>query len=62
MTKARSTLRQLLEQYGSPRDIDPKKPPELIRVQVMEQGHWWRRIGPLAQGDTLYERREDADA
>lgn len=62
MTKARATLAQLLKQWGSPRDIDPKKPPELVRVDVMEHPHWWRRVGPMAQGDTLYERREDTDA
>lgn len=61
--KARATLAQLLKQWGSPRDIDPKHPPELVRVEIMSDApHWWRRVGPLNQGETLYERREDSDA
>lgn len=59
--KARATLEQLLRQWGSPRDIDPKKPPELIRVDVMGDPHWWRRVSLPDGAATLYERAEDSE-
>lgn len=60
--KARATLEQLCRMWGRPRDVDPNRPPELVRVEVMGAPHWWRRIGPLAKGETLYERRDDDHA
>lgn len=60
-TRARASLAQLLAQWGSPRDIDPKRPPEFISVDVMGERHLWIRRGPLAGADTSYERWEEGE-
>lgn len=57
---ARATLGQLLLQWGSPPDIDPKKPPQLVCVQMMGREVWWRMVGNPSGKDTPYRRVADA--
>jgi hypothetical protein len=54
--RAQAKLHHLLRRWGSPKDIDPKKPPELIMVRCAIDGftEWWKRVGPREGKDTLY--------
>lgn len=57
--RARATLEQLIRMWGSPRDLDPKKPPEFIVVDSMGEKRLWFRKGTESGPKTVYERVDD---
>jgi hypothetical protein len=57
---ARASLGQLLKMWGSPDDIDPKKPPQLVVVTCMGERALWVRVGREDGEKTVYEKQDEA--
>lgn len=53
--RAEAPLAHLIKRWGSPSDIDVKRPPELVFVKSMADTEVWRRIGPMDGGKTRFE-------
>lgn len=51
---ARATLAQLIKRWGSPKDLDPDKPPLLMVVRAIGDRETWRAVGGKGPG-TVYE-------